>query len=135
MAATTRWTWVRALIRATLIGTVLQLALAVMGHYDARIAGLFAAMGMFLSLVAGFLFGRLAGEVRRVGATLGGLAAGAVCALLGILESFSLGDVPVWVIAFGPVSSAVTGALGGFLATLTLKGRTEKAEQRRNTVA
>ena len=53
---------------------------------------------------------------------LGGLMAGGVCALLGILESFYLGDVPAWVIAFGTVSSAVTGAVGGLLGRLT-RGR------------
>jgi len=110
--------WGRGLVRATLVGTVLQLSLAVMGHYDPRVAGLFAAMGMFLSLVAGFLFGLWSRGLGRGGAAAGGLAAGSVCALIGILESYYLGDVPAWVIAFGPVSSAVTGALGGFLGRL-----------------
>jgi hypothetical protein len=86
--------WGRALLRATLIGSVMQLLLAVFGHYDARIANLFAAGGMFLSLVAGFLFGRWSGPVGKAGAIAGGAFAGAVCALIGILESFYLKDVP-----------------------------------------
>jgi hypothetical protein len=122
--------WGHALIRAALIGAVLQLALAVMGHYDPKIAGLFAVMGMFLSLVAGFLFGRWSGALGRGGAAAGGAFAGAVCAAIGILESYFLKDVPAWVIAFGPFSSAVTGAIGGLLGKLTVGRRTENAERR-----
>ena len=69
---------------------------------------------MLLSLVAGFLAGRWSGGLGKAGAAVSGLAAGAVCALLGILESFYLGDVPAWVIAFGPFSSGVTGALAAW---------------------
>jgi hypothetical protein len=119
MLSTSAESWRRTLFRATLIGAVLQLALAVFGHYDARIASFFAVGGMFLSLVAGFIFGRWSGSLGRGGAIAGGACAGAVCALLGILESYSLKDVPAWVIAFGPFSSAVTGAIGGFLGRLT----------------
>ena len=110
------WGWM--LLRATLLGTVLQLGLAVSGHYDARIAGLFAVGGLFLSLVAGFVFGRLSAATKRAIAIAGGAFAGAVCALIGILESYALKDVPAWVIAFGPASSAVTGAIGGFLGRI-----------------
>ena len=106
-------------LRATLIGTVLQLALVVLGHNDPRVANLFAVGGMLLSLVAGLPRGPLVGGLGKAGSALSGLAAGALCALLGILESFYLGDVPAWVIAFGPFSSGVTGAIGGFLGRLT----------------
>jgi hypothetical protein len=119
MTSTSAKGWGWTLLRATLIGTVLQLGLAVSGHYDARVASLFAAGGMFLSLLAGFLFGRWSGTLGRTGAIAGGAFAGAVCALLGVLESYSLKDVPAWVVAFGPVSSAVTGAIGGYLGKLT----------------
>ncbi len=119
MASTIAGGWGRALLRATLIGTVLQLVLAVSGHYDVRIAGLFAVGGMFLSLVAGFIFGRWSGATGRAVAIAGGAFAGAVCALVGILESYVLKDVPAWVIAFGPFSSAVTGAIGGLLGRIS----------------
>jgi len=121
MAAPKVMAWGRGLVRATLIGTVLQLALAVAGHYDPRVAKLFAVMGMLLSLVAGFLAGRWSAGLGKGGATVSGLVAGAACAFIGILESFSLGDVPAWVIAFGPFSSGVTGAIGGFLGRITRK--------------
>ncbi len=122
MAATATSGWGWTLLRATLIGTVLQLGLAVSGHYDARVASLFAVGGMFLSLLAGFIFGRLSAATRRAIAIAGGAVAGAVCALVGILESYALKDVPAWVIAFGPASSAVTGAIGGFLGRIGRRG-------------
>jgi hypothetical protein len=92
--------------------------MVVMGHYEPRVAKLFAPLGMFLSLVAGYLFGRWSQPLARGGAAAGGAVAGAVCALIGIAESFTLGDVAAWVIAFGTVSSAVTGALGGWLGRI-----------------
>jgi hypothetical protein len=121
MATTNVMAWGRGLVRATLIGAVLQLAMVVAGHYDATIAKLFAVMGMALSLVAGFLAGRWSAGLGKAGATASGLVAGAACAFIGILESFSLGDVTAWVIAFGTVSSGVTGAIGGFLGRIARK--------------
>jgi len=121
MVATKTMPWRRGLFRATLVGTVLQLAMVVAGHYSPSVAQAFGPVGMFLSLVAGFLAGRWSGGLGKGGAAASGLVAGAVCALLGILESFYLGDVPAWVIAFGPFSSGVTGAVGGFLGGITRK--------------
>ncbi|HEY3382947.1 MAG TPA: hypothetical protein VGK32_14320 [Vicinamibacterales bacterium] len=104
-------------IRATLIGTILQLALVVGGHSAPAIAQLFAPLGMLISLVAGFLAGRWQAGTRLGAVVLGGVAGG-LCAFLGILESYYLKDVPAWVLAFGPASSALTGAIGGFLGSL-----------------
>jgi hypothetical protein len=121
MAATNMMGWGRGLLRATLIGTVLQLAMVVAGHYDPNVASLFGALGMFLSLAAGFLAGRWSGGLGRAGAAASGLAAGAACAFIGILESYYLGDVSAGVIAFGTAGSGVTGAIGGFLGRITQK--------------
>jgi hypothetical protein len=109
----------RAVLRATLVGTVLQLAVGVSGHYEAAVANRFAVLGIAISLLAGFLCGRWLARAGKVHAAVGGLVAGAVCALLGILESWSLGDVPAWVLAFGTTSSAVAGVIGGSLGRLT----------------
>lgn len=105
----------RALWRAALVGTVLQVAMVVGGHYVPAIKGLFAPGGMLISLFAGWLYGRLTGS-RRGAAALGGLIAGGACAFVGILESFYLGDVPASLLVLGTASSAATGALGGFVA-------------------
>lgn len=102
----------RALLNATLIGTVLQIAMVVAGHSSPAIAGLFAVGGMGISLVAGLLYGMWAHEPKGASAARGAIAGG-VCALIGIAVSYFLGDVPMSLLALGTVSSAVTGAVGG----------------------
>ena len=102
-----------ALIRASVIGTGLQLAMIIAGHFIPVIKdNLFAIVGMLISLVAGLLYARAAKGALAV-SVIGGAIAGGVCALIGIAASFALGDVPAMVIAFGTLSSAVTGAVGG----------------------
>src|SRR3954470_11344374 len=82
----------RPLVIASLVGTLLQIAMVVAGHASPAIKGLFAVGGMGLSLIAGVLYARLAHSTTKGSASLGGLAAGAICALLGILVSWLLGD-------------------------------------------
>ena len=108
----------RALVIASLVGTLLQVVMVVAGHSSPAIAALFAVGGMGLSLVAGVLYARLARPATKGSAALGGAAAGAVCAFIGILVSHLLGDVPASLLALGTLSSAFTGAIGGFLGTL-----------------
>ena len=108
----------RPLVEATLVGTVLQLAMVVAGHYNATVAGMFAVMGMTISLLAGLMYALRARPAGKGSAALGGAVAGGVCAFLGILVSFLLGDVPAAVLGFGTLSSAVTGAIGGFVGQL-----------------
>ena len=104
------------LLTTTAIGTVLQVAMVVAGHYTPSVARLFAVGGMLISLTAGLLYGYLAAELPIGPAALGGLIAGGACALVGILVSYVLRDVPAAVLAFGTVSSAVTGAVGAVIA-------------------
>ena len=108
-------TTTRALWRATLVGTVLQLAMVVGGHYVPAIKNLFAPGGMLISLLAGWLYARMQAGGTRGATAIGGLVAGAACGFLGILESVYLGDVPTSLLAFGTAGSAVTGLLGGLV--------------------
>jgi hypothetical protein len=117
----------RSLVVATLVGTLLQVAMVVAGHTNPALKGMFAVGGMTLSLLAGLLYGWLARPVARGASTVGGLLAGAICAFVGILVSYLLGDVPTSLLALGTVSSAVTGAIGGFLAALTVGRRAAPA--------
>lgn len=114
------WGW--TLFRATLIGTALQLMMVIAGHYDATVKSLFAVGGMSLSLVAGLIFGRWSGTLPKGGAMAGGAFAGAVCGLIGIVESCYLEDVPASLMVLGTASSAVTGAIGGFLGRIGRRG-------------
>ncbi len=115
----------KALLIATAVGAVLQVAMVVAGHSNPAIAAVFAVGGMGFSLVAGAIYGLLAGAGPRSGA-LGGAVAGAVCALIGIAVSFALGDVEAMLLVLGTASSAVTGAIGGALAALVSR-RSAKA--------
>ena len=119
----------RALLIASLVGTLLQVAMVVAGHSSPAVARMFAVGGMGLSLIAGFLYARLARPATKGSAATGGAAAGAICAFIGILVSYLLGDVPASLLALGTLSSAVTGAIGGVVGALTV-GSTSAATAR-----
>jgi hypothetical protein len=110
----------RSLLIASFVGTLLQIVMVVAGHSNPAIKGLFAFGGMGISLVAGVLYARLARPAKKGGGGLGGMAAGAICAFIGILVSYLLGDVPGLLLLMGTLSSAVTGAVGGLLGVLSL---------------
>jgi hypothetical protein len=107
----------RALLIATAIGTVLQTAMVVAGHSNRSIAKLFAVGGMSLSLIAGVIYAAMARGNGTGSAVIGGVVAGAICALIGIAVSYFLKDVPASLLLLGTLSSAVTGAIGGWLGS------------------
>ncbi len=106
----------RILIRTTLIGTVLQLLLVFAGHSIPAVKPPMGLVGMAISLFAGWLYGRWQWRGGRAAAAVGGAVVGGLCALLGLLESFYLKDLPASIIPIGTVGSAVTGAIGAALA-------------------
>jgi general stress protein CsbA len=112
----------RAVTIATVVGAVLQLAMVLAGHSNPSVAKMFAVGGMTISLVAGVVYASQAREGTTGSMALGGLIAGGLCALIGIAVSFALGDVPAVVLAFGTLSSAVTGAIGGWLGRFAFGG-------------
>ena len=105
----------RALLIATIVGTVLQVAMVVAGHSNKSIAGMFAVGGMGFSLVAGIIYAVTARSGTTMSLATGGLAAGALCAFIGIFVSYMLHDVPMSLLALGTISSAVTGAMAARL--------------------
>jgi hypothetical protein len=109
--------WLRRSLWIALLGSLLQVAMVVTGHYVPAVAARFGLIGTLISLVAGVVFARslMRGTGRRVG-FLGGLVAGGACALVGIAVSFGLGDVTAAILLFGTLASAVAGGVGGALA-------------------
>ena len=108
----------RILQRATTVGILLQVTMVVLGHYIVWIAdNVFLFGGMFISGVAGLLYARDLDRGWKLGA-LGGIVAGAVCALVGVLVSVGFRDAPVSVIPFVGLSSALTGAVGGMFGQM-----------------
>lgn len=99
--------------KATAIGTVLQLGMVIAGHWVPWIKeNGFAIGGVLISALAGALYARRSGR-DRMGSAQGGLLAGGISALLGILVSFALGDVPALILAVGTASSAGAGGIAG----------------------
>lgn len=103
-----------AMIPALLLGTLLQVAMVVIGHYTVAVAPLFAPLGMAISLIAGFLYARWA-RAPRGKSVRGGAIVGGVCAVIGIVVSYYLGDVPASILFLGTLGSAFTGAIGGLI--------------------
>jgi hypothetical protein len=119
----------RAVLLASILGTVLQIAMVLLGHSNPSVAKLFAAGGMGFSLVAGVAVALFSRQSMSSAASLaaGGAIAGGVCALIGILVSYMLGDVPVTLLALGTLSSVITGAIGGWLGKFLVRGAAASA--------
>jgi hypothetical protein len=97
----------------TVIGTILQLAMVIAGHWVEFIKlNVFAIGGTLISLVAAVIYARLA-RVDRTRSAAWGAIVGGLCALIGIGVSFILGDVTASIFLIGTFSSAVAGAIGG----------------------
>jgi hypothetical protein len=106
----------KALTNATIIGTILQLAMVISGHWIEviKLRG-FAIGGIAISALAGVIYARAARMPRGTSA-LNGAIAGGLCAIVGIAVSFALGDAPALILVVGTVSSAIGGAVGGAVA-------------------
>lgn len=108
----------RILQRATIVGTVLQLAMVIAGHFVPWVRdNVFMFGGMLISGIAGLLYARDAALGYARGA-LGGAIAGGLCALIGIGVSVLLGDTLFFVLGFGTAISVLTGAVGGLWGQL-----------------
>ena len=103
------------LIAASLIGSILQIAMVVAGHWLPAVRGAFMFGGLGLSLVAGAIY-VLGGQTSLRSAAAGGTIAGAVSAFAGIAVSCLLGDVAPSLLLLGTSGSAVTGLIGGLIA-------------------
>jgi hypothetical protein len=103
----------RALVLASIVGVVLQVAMVVAGHSNPSVAALYAVGGMGFSLIAGLAYAMWARGSSTSSLVVGGLLSGAICAFIGISVSYLFGDVPMSLLALGTLSSAVTGAIGG----------------------
>lgn len=104
------------MIKWIAIGTVVQIAMVLVGHWSTGVANLFGPLGVVISLLIGALWAREAARGLGHGAGGGALVGGA-CALIGIALSLLLGDVGAMILLFGTLSSALTGLVGGLLGS------------------
>lgn len=111
--------------RYYVIGTALQLAMVISGHFVQAIANQFAMIGTAIPLVIGVWYGIV--SAGSFGAAAGvGLLIGAVPALIGVIPSYLMGDVPLGTIWFATVVSGVTALIGAVLG-FAVKGRSRVA--------
>jgi hypothetical protein len=108
-----------ALQRATIVGTVLQVAMVVIGHFVPFVAiHVFMFGGMMISATVGYLYARDVGRGYGFGA-VGGAISGGVCAFIGIGVSVILRDTAPMILALGTSISILTGAVGGVFGQMS----------------
>jgi hypothetical protein len=103
-----------ALAKATALGTVAQLAMVLLGHRNPD-GGMFALLGTTIAGFTGFAYPFLRRGIPMGDAAGGGAAAGGIAAVIGIVVSHLLGDVPLATTAIGGGMSALAGAIGGVI--------------------
>jgi hypothetical protein len=106
------------LIRATIVGTVLQLTLYVTGHFIPWLAQhLFLFGGMMISATSAYIYAVVTGQGWFASATAGAIAGG-VCGFVGIGFSAFLGDIYVSFIPTGTTIAVGVGAVGGLFGQM-----------------
>jgi hypothetical protein len=103
----------RALQRAILVGTFLQIIAVLIAHFSHWIetnAYLFA--GMMISATMGYLYAQDVARGYAKGA-YGGAIAGGICAFAGIAVTVVLGDLTGRMLIVRSLISVLTGAVGG----------------------
>ena len=104
------------------VGTALQIAMVVAGHFIPPLRDWWGPGGMLIALVVGCL----AAQARWSDTLVAGALAGGVGAFIGILIALLLGDVPAMLLALGTLSSVVAGIIGAAVVTF-VRGRGKTA--------
>jgi hypothetical protein len=107
-----------AALKAAGIGLAGQLAMVFGGNMNAGIQQMYPTLGTSIAGIAGLLYPIFRHGLTTKQAAGGGALAGGGGAVLGILVSYLLGDVPLSVVAIGGGMSAVAGAIGGVIGRL-----------------
>lgn len=108
-----------AVRRAMIVGTALQVLLAVIAHFSLWIALhalLFGAM--MISAVAGYLYAQDVARGYPAG-VVGGLIAGGVCGLFGAAVSVVLGDTDAGLFIQNTLIFVFTGGIGGLFGQMS----------------
>lgn len=90
------------------VGTALQIAMVVAGHFVPPLRAWWGPGGMLISLAVGCL----AAQARWSDTVVAGALAGGVGAFVGIAIALLLGDVPAMLLVLGTVSSVIAGIVG-----------------------
>jgi hypothetical protein len=103
----------KALQRAIVVGTMLQIVIVLLAHFSAWIeAHAFLFAGMMISATVGYLYALEVARGYAKGA-YGGAIAGGACAVIGIALAVILGDMTGRIFVIRDLISVLTGAVGG----------------------
>ena len=95
------------------VGTALQVAMVLAGHFVPPLRDWWGPGGMLISLIVGCL----AAQSRWSETVVAGALAGGVGAFVGILIALLLGEVSAMLLVLGTLSSAVAGVIGAAVVT------------------
>jgi hypothetical protein len=113
----------RILLRAFIVGTVIWVAMVVLGPFAPWLGfRVFEFGGMMISATSGYLYAMHAGKGYFPGATAGAITGGA-SALIGISVSVLMGELVNRFIPFGTAVCVLTGAVGGLFGQMAAKWR------------
>jgi len=102
----------KGLGKPTIIGTVLQVGMILLGKAMPMIGQNFATGGTAIAVVTGVLASRMGSATSTGSAAGGGAVAAGVSAFIGTVVSLLTGQTPMETIAIGTGSSVVAGAIG-----------------------
>lgn len=104
------------MVKYVWIGIGLQLAMVVVGHFSTAVLNLSGILGTGIPFVLGIAYGATVATGYGPSAK-GGFIIGIVGAVIGVLAAILMGDQTWILLTFAPLSSGVTGTLGGLIGT------------------
>ena len=110
--------------RFVVIALVLQVLMVIAGHYNTAVLNLSAILGVGIPFVIGLWYG-LSEKPGSGGGAKGGFVIGILGAAVGVLIAILLGDATWTLMTFAPLSSGVTGSLGGVIGALVAGTRSD----------
>ena len=108
----------KGLAKPTMIGTVLQVAMVLLGKVSPEVGQNFAIGGTTIAAATGVLASLMNRQPAMGGAVGGGAIAAGVSALIGTVVSMATGQTGTDTIMIGTASSVVAGAIGGVVGQL-----------------
>ena len=121
----------RALVRAFIVGTVLQIVLVILCRLSPWIMQhAFMFGGMMIAATAAYLYAMDVGRGWFAGATAGAVIGG-VCGFVGIVVAVTLRETAEIVIPYAVAICVLTGAVGGLFGQMAASWRAYEEEQRR----
>ena len=108
----------KGLTKPTMIGTVLQVAMVLLGKVSPEVGQNFAIGGTTIAAATGVLASLMNRQPAMGGALGGGAIAAGVSALIGTVVSMATGQTGTDTIMIGTGSSVVAGAIGGVVGQL-----------------